>query len=124
MSLANAIQDWKRFATGGGFEVDITITTPDNSTSANIKGIAMKHHLSIDTDGREVSAKNAHITIIEADLVAASYPVRDAQNDEVKLKKHKVSYPDSTSNIKNYRISRTYPDETVGVITCILEKSE
>ena len=124
MTLASAIEDWKRFATAGGFEVDITLTTPDDVTTADIKGIAMKHHLSIDTDGREVSAKNAHITIIEADLVAANYPVRDAVNGEVKLKKHKVSYPDSTGNVKNYRISRTYPDETVGVITCILEKSE
>ena len=119
MTLESARQDWKRFATAGGFEVDITIKTPDDLTTLDIKGIATKHHLSIDTDGRDASAKNAHVTIVEQDLVDESYPVRNSEG-EVDLLNHKISYPDSTGNVKDYVITRTYPDETVGIITCIL----
>ena len=119
MSLAAARNDWKRFVNAGGFQVEIVLKTPDELTEITVLGLAMKHHLSIDSDGRELSAKNVHISIIEADLVAESYPVRNSAG-EVSLLKHKVSYPDSTGNIKDYVIIRTYPDETVGVITCIL----
>lgn len=119
MSLTAARTDWKRFITSGGFQVNVTIKTPDEATTAVIQALAMKHHLSIDTDGLEVSAKNAHVTLVEQDLLDVSYPVRNAKG-EVDLMNHIIEYPDSTGGVKQYAIKRQYPDETVGVISLIL----
>ena len=117
--LKAARADAKRYTSSGGFEDDITIKTPDGSTTVNIKGSATKHHISFDTDGNQVNSKNAHIRIVEDDLVALGYPVRNASG-EGNLRNHLVSVPDSTLVIRNYIITETFPNETMGVIVCIL----
>jgi len=119
MSLEKAKSDWKRLLNNGGFGVSITLTPPNSSASTIVKAIAIKHHNSIGTDGLPINAKNVHISIIESDLIALSYTVRNVEG-EVSLRNHRVSFADSNDNVKNYIIKETFPDETIGLITCIL----
>ena len=90
---------------------------------ATITGIHSKHHLGIDTDGNMINSKKAHISFSEKFLVALNYPVRDVKG-EVNLKGHLVSVKDSTGILKNYIMQSWYPNETIGLITCILEDYE
>lgn len=113
--------DWRRITTNKdrGFGVDITFKTPDLFTELAVIGLATNHSLSIDNDGNPVQSKNVHVTISETLFSDASYPVRNSDN-EVDLTGHLVSYADSTGVVKDYIVLQQFPDETVGVITCIL----
>lgn len=121
MSLTDiAKADWKRF-TGDvdGWGTAIKFTTPDGLTSVDVVGLAVKHHISVDTEGLAVNGKNAHVSISEELLTAASYTVRNAEL-EVSLEGHRVEWKDSTEVLKKYVIRESYPDEKVGMIVCIL----
>lgn len=100
----------------------VTFTALTGET-AIVNCIHTKHHLGIDTDGRRVNSKNAHISVSEKHLVDALYPVRNLKG-EVSLYLHKVLVADSTGIEKKYKITEAYPDETVGLIVCILTDSE
>ena len=114
--------DWKRFSSAGGFETAATFI-PISGDSISVDIIAMKHHLSYDTEGAAVNSKNTHITVSEEILTDAGYVVRNA-GGEVALINHKVEYADSTGVVKKYIISENYADETVGIITCTLTDYE
>jgi hypothetical protein len=116
--LQAARKDAKKYVNGGGFESSITITNPSSSISIEITGWASKHHISFDTDGAPINAKNAHICIDEEVLNAAGYPVR--VNEEVQLLNHKIEVKDSSGVIKKYIIKENFPDETLGLIVCVL----
>lgn len=121
--IEQAKNDWQRFTSDPkAFGTSITLTAP-TAEVAVVVGLATKHHISIDTDGNVVNTKNAHISISEQLLVDALYPVRTG-GDEVTLIDHHVSYADSTGTVKEYVIKETFPDETVGMITCILNDFE
>lgn len=111
-------KDAKSYITKGGFESDITIKTPDSLKTITTTGLASKHHLNFDTDGTSINAKNAHICIDEDDLEVQGYPVRS--NNEVSLLHHRISVKDSTGIVKKYIIKETFPDETLGLIVCVL----
>jgi hypothetical protein len=100
------------------FGVSISFTSPASDT-ATVVGLATKHHLTISPEGTPMNGKNAHISVSESKLVDAGYPVRNA-NGEVDLKRHRVTWKDSTGNVRNYVINQWFPDETVGLIVCIL----
>ena len=120
--IEQAKGDWQRFSSDlNGWGVEITLTAP-TAEVANIAGLGTNHHIGIDTDGNPINTKNAHITISEQLLVDAGYPVR--VNNEVSLLQHRVSYKDSTGVTKEYVIEETFPDETIGMITCILNDFE
>ncbi|KKN55733.1 hypothetical protein LCGC14_0579430 [marine sediment metagenome] len=99
------------------FGVSITLTAPTGEI-ATLNGLHSKHHMSVNTDGIMINSKNAHISVSEDLLIAQNYPVR--KDGEVKLNDHKVSVKDSTGISKNYVIREGFPDETIGLITCIL----
>ena len=118
-TLLQAVRaDAKKYITEGGFESDINITTPSGSVSLDTTGWATKHHISYDTDGTVVNAKNAHICLNEQILEDAGYTVR--VDGEVSLLKHKIIVKDSSGVDKTYVIKETFPDETLGLIVCIL----
>lgn len=117
--LNKARRDLKRIVTKGGFQVDIILRTVDGLKEVALKGIASKHWLSLDSDGMPINSKNAHISILESDLVEAGYQVRNQKN-EVNLLNHRVIYADSTGNERTYVIKEWMPDETVGLIVCTL----
>ena len=116
--LAKARKDAQNI-TIGAFGVDLTLTPPAGSP-VSVRGLASKHHLQIDPEtGFYVNVKNTHVNISESSLVALSYPIRNA-NNEVAMKGHVISYADSSGNVASYKIDETRPDETLGLIICIL----
>ena len=118
MTLARAIYDAKRFITAGGFEVDLALTPP-GGYPITVKGIAMKHHNSISTDGLPINSENSHISIIESSLVEEGFITRDAAG-KVNLRNYIVEYCDATGIERKSIIKETMPDETLGLIVCIL----
>jgi len=121
MSLVDqAKADWQQITTDtvNGFGTAITLTSP-TAVVAEIVGLATKHHIGIDDDGNVVNTKNAHISFSEKQLTDQSYPVRDADG-EVALYNHQATWIDSTGASITYVIREMFPDETIGVILCIL----
>lgn len=115
-----AKRDLKTFVESStGFAVDITMTAPD-ATVVTFKGLHSKHHFSIDGDGNQVNSKNSHISFAEKTLTDLEYPLRNA-GGEVDLLRHRVDVKDSTGVVKNYIVGTWFPDETVGLITCLLQ---
>ncbi len=115
-----AQSDWKRFSGDvDGWGTAIKVTTPDGVTSVDVSGIAVKHHINIDTEGLTVNSKNSHCSISEELLVDAGYVVRDS-DQEVDMVNHRVEWVDSSGVLKRYVIRESYPDEKVGVIVMIL----
>lgn len=120
MSLLNfAREDTNDILTDAeGFTTSIVFLAPDTST-ATIKGLAIKHHLKFNEFGTPVSSKTARITVSEAALLAEDYPVRN-DTDEVALTGHKVTWADSTGTEWTYVIEVAMPDETLGCILCTI----
>jgi len=118
--IAQAKADWQAITSNTSeWGVTMTLTAPTGET-ATINGLHTKHHLGIDMEtGRPVNTKNAHVSFSEKLLTDAGYPVRNAQG-EVSLKGHKVTVADSTGANMTYVIKEWFPDETIGVIVCIL----
>lgn len=117
--LNRARLDAKKYITRGGFQEDITLTSPDGSIVLQTTGWNTKHWINFESDGSPINSKNAHICIDEELLVAANYPLRNS-DQEVHLQKHRVSVVDSSGVVKEYIINEWYPDETLGLIVCIL----
>ena len=103
------------------FGVAITFTAPDTST-ADITGFHVKHHTDFDGDGIAVNSTIASVAISEKFLTDLSYPVRI--DGEVNFDGHRVLVADSTLSVKEYTILQWFPDETIGIIVCILGKYE
>lgn len=99
-------QDWK---------------SPTNQ-QVTIVGLHIKHHMSYDSDGNLINSKNASVTFSEKAMLDVGYNIR--VGGEVNLDKHKVSVKDSTGNVYNYMVKTWLPDETIGLITCILSAYE
>lgn len=105
-----------------GFGLAIQFIAPDDTT-VTINGLATKHHLRMDLDGKLVNSKDASIAVSEQLLVDAGYPVRNSSG-EVYLKDHKVKWTDSSNQLCEYSIYQWFPDEAIGLIVCILEDYE
>lgn len=88
-----------------------------------IQGIRSKHHLGIDTDGNRVNTRNAHISFSENQTIAHGWNIRNDKK-QVKIKGYKVSVADSTGELGSYVINEAYPNETLGLIVCILGQYE
>lgn len=117
--IAQAQEDIKRITTDlTGFGVSMTLIAP-NSTTIVIVGLHTKIGIGIDTEGNMVQSTKAHVSFSES-LLTGLYPIRNASN-KVDLKGHKVSVADSTGVVKNYIFQSWFPDETIGLITCIVE---
>ena len=121
--IQQAADDWLRFSSDEDlFATSIDFEAPTSET-ATVGGIASKHNIGIDTDGNLINTKNAHISVSEKLLTDAGYPVRNVAG-EVDIKGHRVDYVDSTGLSKKYTIQQNFPDETIGMIVCILEDFE
>lgn len=116
--LKLAKKDSRRIITSGGFEENIELTNPKTGLTVKLTGFATKHWITYD-DGQQVNSKNAHVCISESDLNDLSYPVRNDKK-EIALLNHIVSFKDSSDEVKFYAVKENYPDETLGLIVCIL----
>lgn len=117
--IDQAITDIQRITSdASGFGVSLAFVDPDGDT-ATINGLHAKIHMAMDTEGNTVNSKKAHISFSEAELNAQGYVIRNAAR-ECSMKDHKVTVSDSTGQSWQYIIREVYPDETVGLIVCIL----
>jgi hypothetical protein len=116
-----ARKDWKIILGSKlDFSVDITITNPKTGETAQVVGLNTKHWFKVDYEtGMIVNTRNAHINISEAELVAAYFSTRNAAG-EVNIKGCIIKVADSTGIEKEYIITQAHPDETVGVLVCLL----
>ena len=112
-------RDAKAFLNRGGYQLEIQMITPDNLTTINIVGWAVKVYQSFDSDGNQVNTKNVHVTIDEDVLVNLGYTPRNAKG-EISLVAHKVSFKDSSGIVRNYIVRENFPDENLGLIILIL----
>lgn len=117
--LNRAKNDSKKYVTKGGFQDDIILKTADGLKTIETTGYSTKHWINFDSDGNAINSKNAHICLSESDLIELEYPVRNSKG-EVFLKNHRVSVKDSSSELKEYVIKEWFPNETLGLIVCIL----
>lgn len=118
MSIEQARKDLQAISQAD-FSVDIKITNLAN-LSVTIKGLTSLHHLGIDPEnGTQVNTKNVHCSLSEVKLNSLGYTTRNASN-EVNLKGHKVEFKNALGITGKYRINETYPNETLGLIVCIL----
>lgn len=101
---------------GWGVAMRLIATTTE---VADVVGLHTKHHLSVDADGIATNSLNAHVAINERDLIEQYFPVRNAAL-EVSMIGVIVEAADSTGVTRQYKILQTYPDETLGLIVCIL----
>ena len=122
MSLINrAIADARRYTTDGSDWGNLVTFEAPNGQKVTIVARTNKIRVSLDGEGRPYNSKNASVSFSEGALVDAGYAaIRDASSKEVKMRDHKVSWKDSTGDTFKYRISETYPDETLGLIVGIL----
>ena len=113
-------RDAKRYVNAGGYQVDITMLTPDKSKTINITGWAVKHVISFDSDGNQVNTKISRVTIDEDILLANDINVRNAKG-EIALLNYKVKFVDSSGVLRGYNVREQLPDQNLGLIMLILE---
>ena len=107
----------KHITKNNGVGCDISFSSPSNSETATIKGIAMSHSMSYDIDGRVLDTRFTWITFREQDLIDAGYTVRNTRGDVV-LKSHKVSFVSALGTNIIGAIQTVDPDDVFGVIRC------
>lgn len=107
-------------ANAGDFGVQIRLQAPNGAT-ATITGLHTKIHLAVDSLGLPVNSRKAHISFSEKALEGTAYPVRNAAG-EVNMKDHIIFCKDSTGIEKKYRMQQWFQNETIGLITCIIEQ--
>lgn len=103
------------------FGVSLTLTDRDGQT-ATITGLHTKHHLGFDIEsGTDKVIKNAHASFSEELLSETNpdYTIRDSDG-KVDMQGHRIDAADSTGTTCSYLIDQAFPDETVGLIMCIL----
>lgn len=120
--LNRAIRDARRYVERGGFQTEITLTTPDGMTSHTFDAMATRHHYNVDSEGYEINSTNVYVTIMYQRLVELEYPF--LTDNEVNLYNHTVSYIDISGLSKSYKIKDTRPDEVLGDIVCTCSEVE
>lgn len=117
--IDRAKQDWQKFtSSASGFGRTLTLIAP-NTTEIEIIGLATKHHLGIDEDGNAISTKQVHVSFSEKLATDLSYPIRNA-NGEVDIIGHTIKTNNANGLEITYVVQEAFPDETIGVIVCIL----
>lgn len=123
MSVIEAAQRaWKKQSQ----QIELTFTKSDESETATLFGIGTRHSLSMDTDGIPVKMPNNHVSFHEELFNEANpnYIIRPNNGDEIKMRGDRVTFNDSTGTPRTHLISEVWPDQTVGMIVCILQNEE
>lgn len=101
-------------------EVSLTFFRTANVDEKTVKGLATRHHLGVDPDsGLTINSRNVHCTVSESLLTAQSYSTRNSKGD-VNLVNTFVKYADVTGVVRTYKINEVIPDDSLGLIVCIL----
>jgi hypothetical protein len=95
---------------------------PENPNEITVQGLATRHSQTYDPDtGIPIIGQNNHICFSENDLNNLGYATRNIQGDCI-VKNWIVSWSDSISNTNTYKIEEPEPDETLGLIKCMIGK--
>lgn len=108
-------------STEGGFAVE-AVLIDQNGVSATINGLHKKTWLNYDNDrATMVDMKLGHFDFAESVLTEAAptYSIRNSDG-EVHMFNHRVTLPDARGTQITYLIKEWYPDETLGLIVCML----
>lgn len=106
--------------TQGEFSTPVTFTSAGATpVVVTVNAVAVKHHVANDSMGNVVNGKNARVSVAESVLTGLGYPVRTSSG-EAYLKGHRVTWADSSGQTWTYIIREQFPDETTGLILCIL----
>lgn len=117
--IEQAKKDWKQITSNtNDFGVEIQFDAPSGET-ATVVGLHTKHNVKYDDNGMRVNSPNAHVSVSESLLTEQYYPVRNADGI-VSMFRHKVSVRDSNGTLITYVIDQAWPDQTIGVIVCVL----
>jgi hypothetical protein len=112
-------RDVAHIVTGGGFEVDITLTPPGEGAFV-VRGLPVRINQTVEEhEGSYVNAPFSHVSIIEQDLIDAGFSPRKT-NKLATMKGWLVTWTDSVQTW-NYKCSETMPDSTVGLISLVLK---
>lgn len=124
MSLTlKAQQDAQQITTNSSdWGVEVVFVAPTAET-VTVNALHVKHNTGFDLDGVRVNAKISSIAVSELELVSLNYPIRNG-SDEISLKNHRISVADSSTVVREYLVSETYPDEKLGLIVLILKDFE
>jgi hypothetical protein len=97
----------------------VLVFTAPTGEVATINGRFTKITLPNDEfDANTVNTLQAHVSFSEKFLTDLSYPIRT--DGKVHLKNHTVLAIDSTGTAETYIIREWNPDETVGLIVCMV----
>lgn len=125
MNILNLARLHVRQITGnvaGGFAEMGTFTAPNGSIMSG-PGLHKKVHIPDELPGEQaINVRTAVFSIAEQLFIDAGYPYRD-EKGEVLLKGHKLQVKDFRM-VFTYKVKEWYPDETLGLIVCILEDFE
>jgi hypothetical protein len=123
-----------------GWGTIIIISLKDGSQPYSFSGLAIKHFTKTNNFGEIINTKQAHINFSENSLYVylldefenniidefgnniildSSFLVRNNEG-EIALLECRVAWKDSSGRMLNYSIEQQFPDETIGMITCIL----
>lgn len=102
-------------------QIPLTFYRTLNVDEVEVMGMATRHHLGIDPDTRTlVNSRNTQCTVSEELLTEQGFETRNASGDVSMLNVY-VRYNDGTGTERTYKISQVYPDDTIGLIICVLE---
>ena len=102
-----------------GWGTSILLENADNSESVTLFGLAVKHHLGINTEGNFANVKTAHISFSEQLVIDAGFVIRNSEG-EVHMPKYKATFADNRGVQVKYIIREWFPDESLGSILCFL----
>lgn len=103
----------------GAFSVELTIEPNTGEDPVTIQGFATRHRQVYDPDsGLPMNGKNCHCSFYEKTLNDLGYTTRNTKGDII-IKDWLVTWTDSIGE-RTYKIELPQPDETVGLIRCLL----
>lgn len=114
------------------FGVEILLTSETNET-ATVNGFTAKVNIKEYNPSSDqfVMSQKVSVVVHENNILNANsnYPVRISDTSskfyrEVSMRDHLVSVKDSSGILKNYIVAENHPDETLGLITLILNNKD
>lgn len=107
----------------GSFSVELTISPKDINgdplPDVVVQGLATRHRQTFDPEnGLPMVGLNAHCSFSEKTLIDLGLTTRSTNNNII-VKKWKVKWTDDIGEVQ-YIIEEPMPDETLGIIRCML----
>jgi hypothetical protein len=105
-----------------GFGVPIVVTDPSGA-QATVSGLSADIGHTIDPDtGQVVAARMASAAFSIATLSSAGFAELPRGVADVAAKPWVVTFDDAQGVAHTFKVKRSYPDRSVGIVTCSLEK--